>query len=368
MKISYDAKRAFHNGSGLGNYSRDLIRMMSKEMPNSMLFLLNPKSSNRFTFTAPNIKQIQPNKSFTSTLWRLFKAYSVSKENNVDIFHGLSNELPYGNSFGIKKVVTIHDVIFLRFPQWYKAIDRSIYKRKTLNACNNADVIVAISEQTKRDLIEYLNVPESKIKVIYQTCHSAFLQKYDNAELNRIKIKYNLPNSFILNVGTIEKRKNSRFILEAMKHTPDLPMVIIGRKTDYYSELNDYARVHNLTDRLINPVVDSMEDLAKIYQLATVFIYPSIFEGFGIPVIEALFSNTPVITNYSGVFPEAGGPHSYYCKIDDVKSLVEQIKYVLENPEDVEKACKESRIFANKFTQEVLAKQWNTLYNQLLNS
>lgn len=366
MKIAYDAKRAYHNSSGLGNYSRDLIRMMSKKLPDSTLYLLNPKPSKREPFLGGNILEVRPKWKTFGTFWRQFRAYKVAKKHDADIFHGLSNELPLGNSFNLKKVVTIHDVIFLRYPEWYKKADVKIYTAKTMRACKNADVIVAISEQTKSDLIEFLNIPKEKIQVIYQTCHHAFLKTYTSQELEEIRLKYNLPNVFMLNVGTIEARKNIKTVLKAMRKVKDIPFVIIGRKTEYFNTLKAYAEQHNLSNRIINPSVDSMEDLAKIYQLAKLFIYPSKFEGFGIPIIEALFSNIPVITNKKGVFPEAGGVHSYYVDIENTQEMVDKINYILENPEQVKLACKESRTFADKFTESVLADQWKNVYTQLI--
>ncbi|MGB1294500.1 MAG: glycosyltransferase family 4 protein [Flavobacteriales bacterium] len=368
MKIIYDAKRAFHNSSGLGNYSRDLIRMMAEKWPDSEFILLNPKPSKRTPFVAPNIREIRPKRKTFGTFWRLFRAFKIANQNKGEIFHGLSNELPYGNDYGIKKIVTIHDVIFLRHPEWYKSFDCKIYRKKTLKACEKADVIIAISEQTKSDLIEFLNVPSSKIQVVYQTCHKAFITQYSEEELEDVRKRYHLPTSFLLNVGTIEPRKNAFSIVKALKDIPEIPLVIIGRKTDYYQQIETFSKQNKLEDRIFTPKVDSMEDLAMIYQMANVFIYPSLFEGFGIPIIEALFSNTPVITNKNGVFPEAAGPHSYYCDINNIKSISDQIKYVLENPIEVESACKESRIFAEKFTQATLANQWANIYNQLLDS
>jgi len=367
IKIAYDAKRAYHNSSGLGNYSRDLIRMMCKALPNALLFTLNPKPSNRKPFLAENIIEIRPKWKTIGTFWRLFRGYKIAHKHHANIFHGLSNELPMGYSYDLKKIVTIHDVIFLRFPEWYRKTDIKIYKSKTINACKQADLIIAISEQTKNDLIEFLNIPEEKIQVIYQTCHPAFLQSYSTSELNLIKEKYNLPDQFILNVGTIEPRKNLRSILKALKEVNTIPLVAIGRQTDYYTSVKEYAKVNGLSNRLLSPKVDSMEDLAKIYQLATMFIYPSKFEGFGIPIIEALFSNIPVITNKEGVFPEAGGPNSYYIDINNRKELVSKINYILENPNEVKIACKESRTFAEKFTESVLSDQWKKTYTQLLN-
>lgn len=363
--IAFDAKRAFHNNSGLGNYSRDLIRMVSKRLPNSTFILFNTKPSTKFKY-ADNCKEILPKYKLLGSYWRRFQLYKESEKQNTTIFHGLSNELPSGVKTPFKKVVTIHDLIFERYPEWYKNPAIKVYRSKTKDACKQADCIVAISEQTKKDLINFYSIPKDKIKVIYQTCHPAFLKKYSTAELQVVSDKYNLPKRFLLNVGTIEKRKNVGLIIESLKNLPDIPLLIIGKKTSYYSEISERIKNLGLQNRVYFPKVDSMEDLAKIYQLAKIFIYPSIFEGFGIPIIEALFSETPVITNKNGVFPEAGGPNSYYIDCTKTEELEEKMKYILDNPEEVKKACKESSTFASKFLPETLAEQWVNLYTNVV--
>ncbi|MGB0428146.1 MAG: glycosyltransferase family 4 protein [Flavobacteriales bacterium] len=366
MIIAFDAKRVFHNRSGLGNFGRDLVRMMSRELPDSQLVLLNPKASKLNFDLAENMLEIRPKQKLFSSVWRMRKAYDVARNQGAEIFHGLSNELPYGSSKGLKTVVSIHDLIFLRYPDWYKPIDRKIYLSKTKHACQKADCIVAISEQSKRDLIEFLNVPEEKIKVIYQTCHPAFRKIYSAEELEIIRKKYNLPQGFCLNVGSFEPRKNVKLILKALKKLPNEQFVAIGKHNAYLEELNALAKDLGVEMRFRTPVVDSMEDLAKIYQLADVFIYPSVFEGFGIPIIEALYSKTPVITNKFGVFAEAAGPNSFYIDVDKVEELVSAVKQIRDPKTDLKHRIEESRNFAEQFNPEQLSKIWKKLYQQLL--
>src|SRR5690606_3725090 len=158
-----------------------------------------------------------------------------------NIYHGLSNELPFSiNQTSVKKVVTIHDLIFLRYPKLYKPIDAYIYKKKFEFACNAADVIIAISEQTKRDIIQYFQIPEQKIKIVYQSAAPIFNNIATSELKQKIALKYNLPKKFILNVGTIEERKNGILLINALpKIQQGYDLVFIGKSTSYKSLLEN---------------------------------------------------------------------------------------------------------------------------------
>ena len=190
MKIAYDAKRAFSSVSGLGNYSRDLVRILSKVFPQNQYILISKKTSEKgkAILELPNVSHIKTSKG---TLSRQFKMGKDAQNLDADIFHGLSGELPLKwNKKPIKKVVTIHDLIFERFPEYYTWIDRKIHFWKFKKATVAADKIIAISEQTKRDIIHYLKVPESKIEVVYQGCHQSFKEKQSQEFLDEVKEKF----------------------------------------------------------------------------------------------------------------------------------------------------------------------------------
>ena len=153
------------------------------------------------------------------------------KNNHIQLYHGLTNELPLGiHKSGIKTVVSIHDLIFIRFPELYPYFDRKIYKSKFKYACKIADKIIAISQQTKSDIIKYFGIKEEKIEVIYQGCHPIFQKPLPTEELERIKQQYQLPEKYVLNVGTIEKRKNLLSLVKAIKPLEDINLVIVGKK------------------------------------------------------------------------------------------------------------------------------------------
>ena len=197
MKIVFDAKRFFHNTSGLGNYSRDLVRILAQYFPENEYILLNKNKSERGSdiLESSNVHFVETSKGKMS---RQFKMGKDAQKQNADIFHGLSGELPLKwDKKPIKKIVTIHDLIFERYPQYYSFFDRKIHFWKFRKAANSADKIIAISEQTKRDIIQFLKVPESKIEVIYQGCHKAFKEQQSEEFIQKTKEKYSLPeNSF----------------------------------------------------------------------------------------------------------------------------------------------------------------------------
>lgn len=371
ITIGYEAKRIYHNTTGLGNYSRDLIRILSAYYPERKYFLYNPKSPNKVNFTVPNPNVVAKTpqgfwKQFKN-LWRQYRIVADLKRDQIDLFHGLSGELPIGlQKNGIKSVVTIHDLIFLKFPQFYGWFDRKMHYYKFKKAAHQADQIIAISEQTKQDIITYLNVPSDKIKVLYQGCSNVFKQEFDIAQKESVTQKYKLPTQFVLNVGTIETRKNIFEVVKALKGT-SIPLVIVGKKTAYAQKIEDFVAAHQMENQILFLTGLRLEELAIVYQLATVFIYPSLYEGFGIPIIEALYSKTPVITSKVSCLPEAGGPDSVYIDPLDTQNIQDALLEIWNNPEKRHEMSEKGHIFVQKFNDEVIASEMNALYLNVLN-
>jgi len=364
MKIVYDAKRFFHNTSGLGNYSRDLIRMLSKYFPENQYLLLNKNKSDRGKeiLQQENVRFIESSKGNFS---RQFKMGKDAQKQNADIFHGLSGELPLKwDKTPIKKVVTIHDLIFMRYPQYYSFFDRKIHFWKFKKAAETADKIIAISEQTKSDIIHYLKVPEEKIEVIYQGCHQAFKENKTAEFIQKTKEKFNLPERFILNVGTIEERKNLLNIVKAIDKT-EIPLVVVGRKTKYSKKIQDFIRKNKMEKQVFFLKGVSMDELAVIYKLADVFVYPSRFEGFGIPIIEALFSKTVVITSNTSCLPEAGGKDSVYIDPENYLDLRSKIKFLWDSESERKRRADKGFEFVQKFNDENIAKAIMNLYQSV---
>ncbi|MDY3548614.1 glycosyltransferase family 1 protein [Riemerella anatipestifer] len=363
MKIAFDAKRFFHNTSGLGNYSRDLVRVLATEFPKCQYYLLAKNKSERGKdiLALPNVSFKEISKGFLARQRQM----GVDAQNlRADIFHGLSGELPLiWNGKALKKVVTIHDLIFLRYPQFYSFFDRKIHFWKFKKAAQQADVIIAISEQTKRDIIKYLNVSEKKIKVVYQGCHKAFKQQLTSKELTAISEKHQLPKRFLLSVGTIEERKNLLNVIKALGGT-DIPLVVVGRKTKYQKEIDKALAQTKVEAHFLENV--SMEELAGIYQLADIFIYPSLFEGFGIPVIEALYSGTPVITSNISSMPEAGGADTTYINPFNISDIKAKILFLWNNEAERKRRSEKGLAYVQRFNDENIAADLMKVYKEVL--
>ncbi len=369
MKIGFDAKRAFFNTSGLGNYSRSTIELLTKYYPSHDYLLYTPSLENAIKFNIPDKVQTYEPKLFLSRVfksyWRTFRISKKIAEHKLDVFHGLSGELPYKahKKSNAKLIVTIHDLIFLRYPELYNSVDRKIYFQKAKYACEMADTIIAISEQTKSDIVNFIGIDENKIEVVYQGCNACFQKEVDTKKKIEVAQKYNLPENFILNVGTIEKRKNSLSILKAIQHGKiDVPLIIVGGETDYQNEILTYASENNLEEKVFIFNDIPFEDLPAIYQQADIFVYPSIFEGFGIPIIEALYSKIPVITTKGGVFSETGGLSSIYVEPDNIEKLSEAIQNVLDDSELREKMISEGLEYVKKFDEEKIAANLMNVY------
>ncbi len=376
MKIGFDAKRFFNNFTGLGNYSRFVIRALSDHAPENDYMLFTPKIQAHpelnSILSSQNIRVITPPYGYTfpglRSLWRTWGISRSSHVKHLDIYHGLSQELPLDLPSPVKKVVTIHDLIFIRYPHLYKSIDAAIYKAKAQSACRHADQILAISQQTKEDVVHFLSIDSKNIEVVYQGCHPNFKKLFSSEQITSVRAKYDLPRHYILSVGTIEERKNILLVVKALALLPvDLRMhvVIIGRQTAYKNKIIEQAARLRVSQWLLFYHNVSFVDLPAIYQGAEVFVYASIFEGFGIPIVEALESSVPVIASKGSCLQEAGGPGTIYVNPDDEQEMCEQLKRVLSDAELRKGMVAAGRDHIKRFEPSLIANQIVKIYQSL---
>lgn len=371
MKIGFDGKRAANNLTGLGNYSRSLILQLANYLPNNQYLVYAARVKDHPQITSFfKSKSIKLTLAWSSFLWRSFGILKQLKSDGLSLYHGLSQELPFGiASSGIKSVVTIHDLIYIRYPQYFSFIDRQIYRFKGRYACKHADGVLAISESTRQDLITLFKVPSEKVKVIYQSCDDSFKQPFAEARLQEIKHKYALPKHYILNVGTIEERKNQLLLVQAMPSLPlDYKLILIGKQHAYAKKLHAEIERLDLQNRIVFLKDVSFLDLPGIYQLAKLFVYPSVYEGFGIPIIEALYSGVPVIAATGSCLEEAGGPDSIYVDPTHSAALASSINAVLRSAEKRRFMVDQGLKFVQKFNNEVIAGEIMAYYHSILAS
>jgi glycosyltransferase involved in cell wall biosynthesis len=373
MIIAFDAKRAFFNNTGLGNYSRNTLHQLFTFYPEHHYWLYVPSKRFKNKFTIPKEVRIATPNSWVGRLfpsyWRSLLINSQLMYEKPDIYHGLSNELPFGiTSTKIKTVVTIHDLIFKRFPQWYKPMDVKIYDRKFSYAAQHADMVIAVSQQTANDIEYYYNIPSERIRVLYQSCNPLFFNYLNKTDIDAVLSKYNLPSKYLLYVGTIEERKNLHRLIEALHIAKiDIPLVVIGRKTAYFTN-NVLPLIEQYKIQSQLHFIENVENssLPAIYQAAKLFIYPSLFEGFGIPILEAQASGTPVLTSTGSCFSEAGGPHSAYANPLDSSDIAQQLTLLLNDKERRISMIEKGRAYAQQFNDKQCAENLMKVYEQLL--
>jgi glycosyltransferase involved in cell wall biosynthesis len=214
--------------------------------------------------------------------------------------------------------------------------------------------------------VSFFNIPEEKIKVVYQSCRESFSKTYSGERKSEIKEKYRLPDKFLLNVGSMEERKNLLLIVKALKKIdPDIHLVAAGKSTPYVHDVMKYVNDNNLQHRvhLLHEV--SFSDLPVLYHSARLFIYPSFFEGFGIPVIEALNSGIPVIAATGSCLEEAGGPGSVYVDPNNEKELARMINVILYDPDLQHKMIAGGKQYAERFLPDRIADDMMNVYSNL---
>lgn len=373
MKIAFDAKRAYQNGTGLGHYSRTLISSLATYFPGHDYYLCAPKLTPRYdTSTFNNVHNITP-QTFPAkklkSMWRSNWVKKDLKQLRIDLYHGLSHEIPVGiQKTGIKSVVTIHDLIFERYPDQYNWIDVQIYRQKFKYACEHADAVIAISQQTRDDIINYYKIPAQKISICYQSCNPSFSVTVSQEEKKRVKELYQLPEQFFLYVGSIIERKNLLNICKAIKNLEgklDIPLVVIGEGNDYKKQVQQYVTQNSIEKRIIflsdNASVKSLQsfqsaaDFPAIYQQAICMVYPSVFEGFGIPVLEALWSRTPVVTSNLSCLPETGGDAAYYVDPYKPEEIAQALLRIATDATLVQQMKDKGWQHAQKFTPQKCA-------------
>ncbi len=379
MKIGFDAKRANANNTGLGNYSRFVLDALATYYPQLQLELYVPKLKRNQQYEALMAKHrggmssYLPKSKFwrgaLSSLWRTFAIGEDIKSDKIEVFHGLSNEIPVGlKDSSVRSIVTIHDLIFVRYPKFYKPLDRLIYKLKFRYASLNADRVIAVSECTKRDIVSYFGADPTKIDVIYQGCDPSFALQYSSEQIAYVRKKYDLPARYILNVGTLEDRKNLMLCVKALEYLdPEISLVACGRATPYSDEVMAYAQQHGLTNRIKLLHKQEFSDLPVIYQGAEVFLYPSFFEGFGIPIIEALNCRIPVVAATGSCLEEAGGDAAIYIDSNDERALAHSVEQLIENKELRADLIARGVEYVKRFSAENIARDVYECYLKTLN-
>lgn len=372
--FAFDAKRIFRNLTGLGNYSRLVVEQLAAALPEVRMQLFTPTATaveraSRLLGMS-NVETVLPdNIMFGKAFWRSFGITRQLSAIRPSLYHGLSNELPLNivNS-GVPSVVTIHDLIYRRLPYCYKAVDRHLYDFKYRRACENATRIIAVSRRTRDDIVEFYNINPEKIDVVYQGCDEPFRRHIPADKIEDCRRRYNLPSRYIIQVGTVERRKNLELTVKAIAAlSPELHLVVVGR--DHYGYL---SHIKELVNRLrINDRVTFLQDLPfadlpPIVAGAEVAAYPSRYEGFGIPVLEALSAGVPVVAATGSCLEESGGSAALYVDPDDVGGMVHALCALTDGSFDRSEIVARGKKHAALFDNSRIADNILNVYSKII--
>lgn len=382
MILGFDAKRAYRNRTGLGNYSRVLLQalahLVSKaENEAHQLHLYGPKPDSELlrSFQHADFQHHHPEKwlhQLFPAFWRSSVLTKQLQSDGIQLYHGLSAELPWGISkSGIKSVVTVHDLIFLRYPENYTWFDRRMYTYKLERAVDEADHIVATSHFTAQDLVELLRVNPQKISVHYQDCQPAFKHISSQQSDNTSLVHLGLIRPFLLVVGTIEKRKNGLRLAKAFQKALEMEhidLVFVGKATAFTELIKQVKFSANAHARI--KILENLPFylLPELYRNCLFHVYVSEYEGFGIPILEALNAGKTSLTSAVGCFSEVGGEAVHYCDAFQVDSIAQGLHDLYLN--ESFRFSLEARTFeqAAKFSSDLLAVQTCDLYRRLLSA
>ncbi len=296
MKIAIDTQTTLGQKSGFGFYVKNLVEALTKIDPKNDYILIAPTSEK--DFSAP--KRWWWDQVIFPRRGRLAK---------VDILHQPCFSAPL--FYKGKVVVTCHDLISVFFPENLPIFARFFYARWMPFSYRRADFLIADSEHTKKDIMSLLKIPESKIRVIHLAVAKEFRPIKSTKILKRIRSKYQTGERYFLHVGTLEPRKNLPFLVRAfalaVRDGVTENLVITGKKGWYYEDLFTLVKDLNLKDKVIFTGYADEKDLPALYSGATALIFPSLYEGFGLPPLEAMACGTPVISSSTSSLPEVVG-------------------------------------------------------------
>ncbi len=366
MKIGFDAKRLFNNFTGLGNYSRTLVKNFQSRYPEHEIHLFSPTTNRNketeYFFDGSRFAIHTCNHSFKN-YWRQYQVTKLVQQLRLDVYHGLSHELPLGiQKLSCKTFLSFHDLIYEYYPKQFPILDRFFYRMKYKSSAVRAGHILAISESTKRDLQKLYDIPQDRISVLYQSCQDIFFE--DRVMSNPLQI-----DRYFLYVGSIIERKGLLQIVEAqalISKEDRIPIVIIGKGKAYEEIVRSRIVELNLNDDFIFMDYVSNHELPSYYRFAKALIYPSVYEGFGIPVIESLLSQTPVITSKISSLPEAAGPGALFIDPRKTEEIADAMIKIVQEEDFAQRLAKQGRDYAqSKFNADTLSEELLKHYQRI---
>jgi len=269
-----------------------------------------------------------------------------------------------------KKILFVPDLSFIFYPQFIEKRNLDFINKKIVRSINKADKVITISENAKKEIISHYKVDPGKVEVVYLGCREDIKKIESGTILNNIKKKYKINKEYILYFGTLEPRKNINKLIEAYDLIPkkireNYILVIAGGKGWYYDEIFKLVEQRGLSNDIIFTGYLPGEDVAPIYSAASLFVFPSFYEGFGLPILEAMNCGVPVVTSDTSSLPEIGGKAVLYFNPNDKNEMMEKIKEVLSSDDLRKRMIRDGHIRASLFSWDNAAKDVLKIINSI---
>lgn len=355
MKIAIDIQTTSGQKTGFGFYVENLTGNLHKV------------SNDRYFFFKPaNEKDLSTPQRFW---WDQITFPRLARQKKVDILHQPCFSAPIFYHGPV--VVTVNDIISIIFPQNIPFASRVFYSRWMPFSYQKAAKIIAISKNTKRDIQRILNIPESKIKVIYDAVSDKFKVQQSPKKIKKIKQKYAINNNYLLHVGTLEPRKNLKFLVRAFAlaikkyKLSDVNLVITGKKGWYYEGIFNLVEKLNMASRVVFTGYVADEDMPPLYSGASLVVFPSLYEGFGFPPLEAMTSGVPVISSNTSSLPEIVGEGGILLSPKKIDEWAYWIKKTLTDKNLAKKLTAAGKKQAQKFSWRKTAKETVEVYREV---
>lgn len=375
MKVSIELQPCLKNKSGIGIYTYELTKRLQSfgniEFEGNIFNFLNRNNIEK-DIEGLNIKKnvctLFPYGIYRR-IWRHIPIkYNFLFRKKTDIYQFFNFIVP-PNISG-KVITTIHDLTYILYPDTMDEKNRRSLEQDMHHTVINADYIITISESSRRDIIKHLGVTENKIQVIYPGVDEVYKKVLSSEEINDVKKKYNIPGKYLLYLGTLEPRKNIETIIRAYNsfkksHKEDIKLVLAGKKGWLYESIFKLVKDFGIESEVIFTDYIDDTDKAPLYQGAEIFLFPSLYEGFGIPVIEAMASRIPVITSNSSSLPEVAGNAAIITEPLDYKKISASIERILNEDGLREKMINEGIKQAEKFNWDSSAEKLKNIYYDL---
>ena len=369
MRIAIDARKL--HDYGIGTYVRNLLRQLARQDKTTEYVLICREIDlDLASELGPNFRTVKEKAGAYSIREQLAVPLDLRRE-RAALFHAPHYVLPPLTP--CRSVVTIHDCIHLRFPQYLPSRIGYAYARASLwTATHRAARVITVSEASKRDILRYFRVPESRIDVIYNAIDDRFWEAPTPDAMERVRQRYQLTAPFILYAGNIKPHKNLERLIEAFhllrqdESLRDVQLLIIGDEISKYQMLRRAVHRHQLHKhvRFFGFVTD--ETLAALYRLADVFVFPSLYEGFGLPPLEAMASGTPVVTSNVSSLPEVVGDAALMIDPYEPQAIADAIRRVLVEPELRATLRTRGLARAREFSWERSIRRVRQIYDEVL--